>query len=108
MFSPQSYINFPVDKDVIINIYIMELDINFLVHTGTVRITTFCYRKLHSTIKFVVYYVETRLSFLEFFHVCVLLSRLTFLTGDHVQKSDLTRSRLPLCRHEIWVRDYCR
>ena len=92
----------------IINIYIMQLDINFLVHTGTVRITTFCYRKLHSTIKFVVYYVETRLSFWEFFHVCVLLSPLTFLSGDHVQKSDLTRSRLPLCRHEIWVRDYCR
>ena len=41
----------------------MQLDINLLVHTGTVRITTFCYRKLHSTIKFVVYYVETRLSF---------------------------------------------
>ena len=45
-FLPQLDINFPVDKDVIINIYIMQLDINFLVHTETVRITTFCYRKL--------------------------------------------------------------
>ena len=86
----------------------MQLDINFLLHTETVLITTFCYRKLHSTIKFVVYYVETRLPFWEFFHVCALLSPLTFLTGDLVHKSDLTRSRLPRCRHEIWVRDYCR
>ena len=89
-FLPQLDINFPVDKDVIINIYIMQLDINFLVHTETVRITTFWYRKLHSTIRFVVYYVETRLPSWEFFHVCALLSPLTFLTGDHVQKSDLT------------------
>ena len=108
IFLLQLYINFSLDKDVVINIYIMQLDINFLLHTETVLITTFCYRKLHSTIKFVVYYVETRLPFWEFFHVCALLSPLTFLTGDHVHKSDLTRSRLPLCRHEIWVRDYCR
>ena len=41
----------------------MQLDINFLVHTETVRITTFCYRKLYSSIKFVVYYFETGLPF---------------------------------------------
>ena len=108
MFLPRLYINFPVDKDVIINIYIMQLDINFLVHTETVRITTFCYRKLHSSIKFVVYYFETRLPFWVFFHPCALLLPLTFLTGDHVHKSDLTRSRLPLCRHgfEITVDEH--
>ena len=86
----------------------MQLDINFLVHTETVRITTFCYRKLHSSIKFVVYYFEARLPFWEFFYACALLSPLTFLTGDHVHKSDLTRTRLPLCRHgfEITVDEH--
>ena len=107
-FFPQLDINFPVDKDVIINIYIMQLDINFLVHTETVRITTFCYRKFHSTIKFVVYYVETRLPFLRIF------SRMRSFIASHIPywrsraEIGFDRSRLPLCRHEIWVRDYCR
>ena len=56
----------------------MQLDINFFVDTGTVRITTFCYRKLHRTIKFVVYYVETRLSFLRIF------SRMRSFIASHI------------------------
>ena len=36
---------------------------------------------------------------------CTLSSPVTFLTGNHVYKSDLTRSRLRLHQQEIWVRD---
>ena len=32
----------------------------------------------------------------ELFQACALTSPVTFLTGDHVHKSDLTRSRLRL------------
>ena len=34
-----------------------------------------------------------------------LSSPVTFLTGDHMYKSDLTRSCLWFRQHEIWVRD---
>ena len=41
----------------------------------------------------------------DLFRGCALSSPVTFLTGDHVYKSDLTRSRLLLRQQEIWVRD---
>ena len=41
----------------------------------------------------------------ELFQACALTSPVTFLTGDHVHKSDLTRSRLRLRPQEIWVRE---
>ena len=41
----------------------------------------------------------------DLFRGGALSSPVTFLTGDHVYKSDLTRSRLRLRQQEIWVRD---
>lgn len=41
----------------------------------------------------------------DFFRACTLSLPVTFLTGDQVHKSDLTKSLLPLCQIEIWVRD---
>ena len=43
--------------------------------------------------------------FEDFFQACALSSPVILLTGDHVYKSDLTRSRLRLRQQEIWVRD---
>ena len=40
----------------------------------------------------------------DFFRACALSSPVTFMTGGHVYRSDLTRSRLR--QQEIWVRDY--
>ena len=39
------------------------------------------------------------------YRACALSSPVTFLTGDQVHKSDLTKSLLWLCHIEIWVRD---
>ena len=48
---------------------------------------------------------STKPSFGKLLQACALTSPVTFLTGDHVDKSDLTRSRLRLRPKEIWVRD---
>ena len=45
-------------------------------------------------------------NFEDLFQACALLLPVTFLTGSHVCKSDLTRSRLWLCQQEIWEQDY--
>ena len=42
----------------------------------------------------------------DLFRACVLSSAVTFLTGDHVYKTNLSRSRLRPCQQEIWVGDY--
>ena len=70
-----------------------------------VRRSAFCQRKLHGSIKFSVPHSR---HFENLFQACALTSPVTFLTGDHVHKSDLTRSRLRLRPQEIWVRDYLR
>ena len=41
----------------------------------------------------------------DLYRACALSSPVTFLTGDQVHKSDLTKSLLWLCQTEIWVRD---
>ena len=41
-------------------------------------------------------------NFEHLFQTCALLLPVTFLTGSHVCKSDLTSSRLWLCQQEIW------
>ena len=43
--------------------------------------------------------------FEDLFPTYTLSSPVTFLTGNHVYKSDLTKSRLRLHQQEIWVLD---